>query len=515
MSENWTIEKMSNNGTKQPSVQQYVDPYELKRKNANPSAFMSFGDDSMNDEIIGSKPITDIMVTFNKDPDKARKMSAKLNKKLKEEEQQKREEINRKIQRDFDRRAKKGARKPNPRYLGKKSPYLDPLVDTLPNGMVPDLPPVPDAVLPQHEEEEDTSGEEEESGPEKEDYHLPINPLSKAEVGEKFGIQVDIPKSQEPTQFGVTSVSLPKNAQKKPRVAPEQLPNQMPYMMYPSYPMMPGYPPYPYTVYDPYYAQMMYQQQMMKGKDAKASTSTEKFTPTQSFPSPYPMYSGMFLNAPGPYLQPVPPTPPVPPQHHVQDYAKQKLMEESGISISTPSKPFDAPSPTQYSPQQQQLMQTSGIQIVPREKSVGSKASLQIGKQTYSTHTNPLPSKINTTAGSLTIGRISDIKTPTVELRNGEQHQVKMNPAPYAFQMEKPSHGNIQLGGKAAKTGGLVIGGQKQQPINIEKANTHEEKNDPVDFPEDEINEGAPPQAPKANILAVEKGFGDDEEDDE
>ena len=503
---------MSTKETTQPSADQYIDPYELKRKKANPSAFMSFGDDSINEEIIGSKPITDIMVTFNKDPDKARKMSAKLNKKLKEEEQQKQEEINRKIQRDFDRRAKKGARKPNPRYLGKKSPYLDPLADSLPNGMVPELPPIPDTVLPKTEEEEDTTSEEEDGDNNKDDYHLQINPLSKAEVGEKFGIQVDIPKSPEPTQFGVTSAPLPKNAKKKPQVAPEPLPNQMPYMGYPAYPMMPGYPPFAYPMYDPYYAQMMYQQQMAMNKNAKPAANKGKFTPTQNFPSPYPMYSGIYLNAPGPYLQPAPSEPPVPPQPPVQNLAKQKLMEERGISISTPSKPFDAPSPTVYSPQQQ-LIQASGIHIVPREKAIVSKASLQIGKKTYSTHANPLPSKINTTGGSLTIGRVSDMKAPTVELRNGEQHQVKMNPATIPFQMEKPAHGNIQLGGKAAKTGGLVIGGQKQPSINIEKRNTHEEKNDPIGIPEDEINEGAPPQAPKANILAVEKGFGDDDEE--
>ena len=431
------------------------------------SSYLSLDDDIDNDQFNEyADELTNIMVTFNKDPDKARKLAHRLNRRIREEDVAKQKEMDRKIQRDFDRRAKRGRRRPNPRYLGRKSPYADPLADVLPDGIVPSLPPVPDELL--HKEEEEEESNDSDSIDASANNVFNMNPMSKIEVGEKYGIQVSVPNHPVPSQFVATNYALPKKQhltkkQKQEMQYQQQMQQQqLQYLYANGYGFNPSIYQYPYGYYQyPPYSPYVTPQITQTSRN-NFVTNTNKdpplFTPTQYFPNPFPNYSNYLAQQQQQFQASDVPQPPVPPEPPRKVVSQQSLMEQSGISIATPSKA----TPPLISAKQA-LGTLNGISIIPRDKTGVESASLQIGDKNYMTqsHKPQIPQNFHTSSGTtLTIGKISDIPTPSIETPNGSVRIVpshnaqsisQENDNPKQFDVEKPQFTGM-------KTGGLVIG---------------------------------------------------------
>ena len=115
-----------------------------------------------------------------------------------------------------------------------------------------------------------------------------------------------------------------------------------------------------------------------------------------------------------------PPQPPLPPQ---QSTNRQRLMEQSGITITPPQRNFDTDTSIQMPSQ-------FGISIIPRDKTGADSASLQIGDKNFtsSSHRTQLPHTFYTSSGSaLTIGRASDLPKPVVSKANSGAPVVQKN----------------------------------------------------------------------------------------
>ena len=333
--------------------------------------------DDMND--------SDIFSLFSTDTKQAFQAQNKINqKKIQLEKKQYYDIIKQRVQ-DFNKN----------KELLKSNGIYKPKENTRKQPSIPPLPPPPMSVIDElNKKNED--GYENNIGDSENPFlgHSPpkaplpeLQPQQKASVGEQYGITVDVPKQPLQTRF---IQGVPYGGQVPPWKMPLTPSAGHPY----------GYPQYPYNgqqfppvppQYQPYFPQMP---GMM----------------------PYdPNFSDLPPDYPGSYQYPVPQGPftPNPDSFMITDptlgqteaVAKQRLMEQSGISIAPPTGHNDFMS--RISPQQK-LIYTSGIQIEPRTNSYGT-AEMKVGGHSFST-TYPsahLPSTVQTSLGPITIGRQS------------------------------------------------------------------------------------------------------------
>lgn len=357
---------------------------------AKPSAlpnYMSIDEDDFLDDKYMDPAYHNILTLFSIDPQRAKKLAAKLGNQERQRLEMHQQDVDRQIQKNFQKRKIVPATV-DIGGIQRKVLTKDPLVDCLPDGKIPSLPPVPEDILPKKEFSDDDDIKTEELAMNMQ--RTIINPGSKREVGQKFGIVVDVPKSIEPTQFIATMVDP-----QKPKQQPQQNMMHFQNLPYP-YPYQYPYPypyPYPYAYQYPYPIPEGYLQQ----------TYSAPFTPNVSAFQPHPTET----NRPRELL------------------AKQKLMEQSGISIAPPAHPF---SPTMNMSPQQKLINSSGITISPPNH--GPIASMNVQGMEFQTKPSPslLPSTVRTSGGVLTIGKVgeTDPSSRKIEEMNQQLQKIEM-----------------------------------------------------------------------------------------
>ena len=427
----------------------------MKKRNFRNNLNESDDDDDLND--------SDIFSLFAADKEKARDAQEKINRNQKQKEKKKKDEMRKQQIRDFEENKemlkKQGIYQPNPNFRNNQNSS-----NSKGKVYMPPLPPPPPSVyeeLNRKHSSDESDNENLENPFENKIYKEPppLQPEMKKFVGEQYGINVDVPKQPLPTRF---VQGVPYGAQKMSQYQSQQYQNATTTTPY-------GYPQYNYN--GQIYPQIPQEYQAY-------------------FPHPYPgmvpsydpslMYNqGATVppGFPGIFQPPIPKGPFTPNPSDSTNYnqqppyteavAKQRLMEESGISIAPPTSHYDYMS--KMTPQQK-LVYSSGIHIEPRLSNYG-QAQLKAGDHTYNTtyQSTRLPATVQTSLGPIHIGR------------QGMKQNDEQNPKQY--ELKKPVKEGLDL-----KVGGqpLVIGKQQDQQESPAKLS---EFNISVEIPQTNTNQ--------------------------